>query len=502
MKVKRLLLLLKKIFFIGIILASFILGIRLLISVFQSGYGYQFDSDELHHANLVYLYLHGYVPYRDIYNSFYTPLFEWLIAPAFMIFGFTFKTITFTRFIMIILLVIRMIAMYIFIKTVWSKRSALFFLPLFLLDPFLVFSGMQIRPDNFMMTVASIALAALAVGYVKQSNKWKYVSAFLFGLSLVIFMKVVPMLVAVAIPILFIEIREKKFRTLIGMTIAFLLPIVLFALYGLIVGALPEMIQQIIVETRAAYQVFEYPVPFGAYNKSDNAWIFGSMGTPVSLVYEWILPMLGAAGCFHVIHNLLTHKEKPIFGTLKAICCILLIVQEIVIFNVPSVFLQHYLMLNWLYALFGAVAFDAILTACNKNFAGFFITSCILFISFTVLTTKSISFNIGRGTIKNPAIIAESETRWSQIPENEPIFPGYLFRPSVYPVPYGYYIGNIPASVFARLPSIPDTLEKHQLKHLILDDYTMVRLPQNAQVYITSHYTRVPGDNELMTRNP
>jgi hypothetical protein len=487
--------LLKKLLFIGIALACFILGILLIISVFQSGYGYQFDVDELHHANLVYLYLHGYQPYRDIYNSFYTPLFEWLIAPAFMIFGFSFKTITFTRFIMIVLLAIRMIAMYIFVKTVWSRRVALFFIPLFLFDPFLVYSGMQIRSDNLMMTVFSLALAALA-------TKRKHLAALLFGLSLVVFIKILPALAVIALVISYREIRAKRYKTLISMALISLIPLVLFILYGLVIGALPQMYRQIIVEATASYSVFRYPVPYGSFNKPDNVWIYGVMGMPVTWVFVWMLPILGGAGWFHTLNNLMTKKEKPVTVPLKLGMVLLLIVQLIVIFNVSSVFLQHYLLVNWLFALFGAVAVDTLLAGLSPYPVLRYLSVGLVFFIFVALSRASIIYNIDRSTITNTDQNAAIERRWRQIPENEPIFPGYLFRPSVYPVPYGFYIGNVSTLAFTHLPSIADTLDKRQLKHLIIDDYTLGLLPADAQEYITGRYTRVTGDNELMTRNP
>lgn len=502
MKKKQILSLLKKIFIIGIILACFILGILLLISVFQSGYSYQFDTDELHHANLVYLYLHGYVPYRDIYNSFYTPLFEWLIAPAFIFFGFSFKTITFTRFIMILLLAIRMIAMYKFVKTVWSRRTALIALPLFLLDPFLVYSGMQIRPDNLMMTVFTIGLAVLASAYTKHSRKLKYIAAFIFGVSLIVFVKVVPSLLVVAIVLIYKEIRDKQYKTLITMALVSLIPVLLFVSYGAVVGALPEMYKQLIVEAQASYSVWEYPVYFGFYNEPNNAFIYGTMGNPITWIYVWVLPILGGAGLYHVAQNVITKKEKSSIAPMKIMTVLLCVAQLIVIFKVPSVYMQHYLPLNWLYAMFGAVVISDLLDALSA-YPVVWYSAVVLFLwIFVSLTRASIGFNEYRSTIGNLDQIREYEARWSQIPENEPIFPGFLFRPSVYPVPFGYFIGNVPASITNRLPSIPDTLERLQLKHLILDDYTFVRLPEIAQTYITNHYTRVPGDNALMTRNP
>jgi len=353
-----------------------------------------------------------------------------------------------------------------------------------------------------MMTVFSIGLAYLAVGYVQRSIKQKYFAAFFFGLSLVVFMKVVPALAVIALVLLYEEIRAKQYKTVINMAIASLIPVVLFALYGLIVGALPEMFRQLIVEAQASYSVWEYPVSFGFYNQPNNGFIYGTMGTPITCIYVWILPILGGAGLYHVAQDIIMKKGKSSITPLKTITILLCVTQLIVLFKVPSVYLQQYLPLNWLFALFGGVAFDELLTAYNKHIPSYLIAICILFICFYVLATASITNNVGRSGIQNPGYINSIEARWNQIPANEPIFPGFLFRPQVYPVPFGYYIGNVPASITSRLPSIPNMLERLQLKHLILDEYTLVRLPADAQVYIRSHYTRVPGDNELMTRNP
>ena len=492
---------LKKLFLAGIILTCSVFGILLLIAVFKSGYGYQFDIDELHHANLVYLYLHGYQPYRDIYNTFYTPLFEWVLAPAFLLFGFTFKTITFTRFIMIVLLIIRMGAMYVFAKTLWSRRVALFFLPLFLLDPFLVYSGMQIRTDNFMMTVFSIGLAFLAVGYVNKSIKYKNTAAFFLGLSLVVFMKVIPALLVIGAVVAVEEIRHKQYKTLAGMAFWALVPIFLFMLYGVIIGGASEMWQQLIVESQASYSNFRYPVAFGNYNRPDNIWVYGAMGEPLTWIYAWMFPLLGAAGWYQVIHSVASKNEKSTTATVKIMMWLLLIVELIVMFRVPSVFLQHYLQLNWLFALFGAIAIDDLITAVSPFPIAWYSLVIILCLVFIPLTNTAIELDTSRGTIGMPETEATYEKYWAQIPENEPTFPSFLFRPQIYPVPFGDYVPNLPDSILNRLPSIPATLEKTKLKHLIIDDYTLNQLPRDAQTYIMSHYTLVSGDNQLRTRN-
>ncbi len=483
-----------------LVTASFVIGIWLLWSVLKSGYGYQFDIDELHHANLVYLYVHGYKPYKDIYNSFYTPVFELVLMPAFLLFGFSFTTIAFTRYIMVLLFVVRLVAGYFFVRQVFTKRTAWFFLPLFILDPFLVYSGMQIRPDNLMMTMYTLALMFLSFGMKSKRVRELAASAFLFGLSILTFMKIAPA-VGVVILIYFIYCYFKKtMHSLLPMGLAFLAPFILFALYGVSIGALHEMIQQLIVESGAAYNVFRYPIPFGNFNAPNNILLYGTMGMPLSWIYVWILPLVGFAGFYHVIREIISKHSLNGTETIRVMLCVTLIAQLIVVFNVPSVFLQHYLLINWMFALFAGVVLNDFLTMLETRKVFQITAMLILFFIYIALAKEGVTNNITRSTISSGDMITRYETVWAQIPPTESVFPNYLFRPPSYPVPFGYFIGNVPPVIMNRLPSITQMLEEKKLQHLVLDDYTRALLPDDVELYISDHYARVGDDKELMVR--
>ncbi len=483
----------------GVIL---ILSAVLLYSVIKSGYGYQFDIDELHHANLVYLYLHGYQPYKNIYNSFYTPIFEWTIMPAFIMFGSaTFSAIAFARYIMIILFIVRLFAAYILVRQIFTKRAALFFLPIFLFDPFLVFSAMQIRPDNLMMTIYTVALAVLAFGLKRKNTALLTTSSFLFGLSVLTFMKILPGVAVVGLVILIYLIAKRMTKFLLPMAIAGLLPFILFALYGVAIGALHEMILQIIIEAKSAYYVFQYPIPFGNFNEPNNIFVYGAMGTPSTWTYVWLLPMIGCAGFYACVRDIFDKGKNSPESIIKTILCLSVIVQIFVIFSVPSVFIQHYLLINWLFALFGAVALDDALTLLARYRIIQTLLIIILMYFFVTLARDSYTYNLVRAGITAPENLKPYETTWSVIPPDEAVFPNYLFRPPTYPIPFGYFIGNVPASVLARLPSITGMLETKKLKHLVLDDFTMKALAPDVREYITAHYTKLPDSPNIWVRN-
>lgn len=476
------------------------ISLPFLFSVFKSGYGYQFDTDELHHVNLVYLYANGNIPYRDVYTSFYTPLFEWTLLPVFALFGFSFKTIIFSRFVMILFFIVRMGALYIFIKTLWNKRTALFFIPILLFDPFAVLSSFQIRTDNFMLMLYSIGLAGIAIGMTKQKKRALITGSVFLGLSILSLPKIIPAVALVTFACLVLLLCKKKFTDVRSILFYMALPTILFLLYGMITGGLYEMIQQMVVEAQAAYMVFRAPLPFGAVFYPNNIWIYGTMGKPLTWIYIWILPLIGAGGLFAYIQSFLTQEKYSPGEWLKLTLGFTLIVQFGSLFLLPVVFLQHYLLINWLYAVFAAALIDTILTQLSRKPVLFILMSTAIFAVYCIFVNVSFTYNITRSTIHGQETIDAYEKRFTQIAPSESVFPNFLFRPPIYPVPFGYYIGNVPEIILNRLPDIPKLLEDKKVKKLLFDEYTFGLMPERIQTYITEHYSRVSGDPELMIR--
>jgi len=129
-----------------------VLLVPLALSVFYSGYWYTYYGDELVHANTVYLLSRGYRPFTDFF-TIYSPLFHYFLLPFFTFFGCTLETIQLSKFVMIFLFALRLLIGYLFVSKVFSKLTGFLFVLILLLDPFTVFSGMQIRPDNLLMLV-------------------------------------------------------------------------------------------------------------------------------------------------------------------------------------------------------------------------------------------------------------------------------------------------------------------------------------------------------------
>ena len=134
----------------------------LLLSVLKSGLLYQYDNDELSHTQYAYLLRNGLSPYTSFIMTF-TPLFHWFILPIFNILGFNFSAIFVARIIMIVLFLARITLSHLIVRLIFGKLIAYIFVPLQLLDPFTVFSAMQIRQDNLMITVFLLGLLLLGL---------------------------------------------------------------------------------------------------------------------------------------------------------------------------------------------------------------------------------------------------------------------------------------------------------------------------------------------------
>src|SRR6185369_426701 len=184
----------------------------LIYSFLSSGYHYQFDIDEFFYAQFTYLYAHGFRPYLDVYTSVYPPLFSWIIMPIFWLKGFTFDALYAVRVLMITLLCIRLACCFSILRTVFSKRTAFIFLPLFLFDPFAVFTTMQVRPDNFMLTFFTIGLLFFTQGLVYNRRKPLVLSGLFFGIALLFLTKIIPSLSVLGIVFLFYCIAKRRLK--------------------------------------------------------------------------------------------------------------------------------------------------------------------------------------------------------------------------------------------------------------------------------------------------
>jgi hypothetical protein len=476
-----------------------ILFTGLVYSFISSGYHYQFDIDELFYSQLTYLYMHGYRPYLDVYTSVYPPVFQWFAYPVFWLKGFTFDAIYAGRAVMILLLAIRLTCSFFIVKTIFSKRAAFLFLPLFLFDPLAAFTGMQFRPDNLMLTLYAVGLLLFTLGLTRNNSKYLASAGFFFGLSVLVLPKVVPGLFVLGVVFFLWSLYRRRFRQFIPFALAGLVPASLFCLYLLSQGSLAEMVTQMFVESKLLYTNFAYPIPIYAIMKPENIFIFGTMGKPMTWVYLLLIIPMGLMGVYHALRQVLaTDREKSPEDMVIVILGLSFLAQWAVLFAVQVAFMQHYMPTHWFAAVFTAFAVDGLLAAAARyRYLSPIVTIvCIgLFVSLALTSTR---LNFARATIRGLDTQLQYEKRWSQLPAARPVFTGFLFRLPSYPVPFGGFIVNIPVAIINRLPDMTDAIKRTD-PVMLINDYTLFRLPVGPQLYITDHYKRIPGDDELMT---
>lgn len=494
---------LKKPIVMGLGIICIVLLGRLIISIINSGYHYIFDFDELHHSQIIYLLNHGYKPFTQIYLTVYPPIFHWLLSPLFMLQGYSFDTIYLARIVMIVLFFFRVGLVTILLYLLFDKKTALLFIPLMLFSPFAIFAEMQIRPDNFMVTVFILGVTLTAYALKIKRRLFYFLGSFVTLFALLILMKSLPGVIAYFVIISIYLLIKRDAKTLFFVILGGASAVVVYSLPFLLTGTFQEMIQQVFVESLASYSgVFEYPISLGFFYQSKNPALYGIGGKPITWIYTWLLPPLAFAGAYQILIRIV--QTPKTFGWKIPILLIAIasfLGQWSFLFFVESVFIQHYIAVNWLFAFFAAITLGTFLQTVQKNPFLFYPTILTLVAFFLLLTKTSIMANEFRATQDSAERIRYYRMVWSLIPENEPVFPNQLFRPLAYPVPHGHYIGNVPAAILKRLPRISDSLEKNKTKYVYIDGYYFVRIPHEAQEYITSHYTKSPLDEMLYIRN-
>lgn len=496
----------KNIFRISRILTYLLIAgvfIALVISVFKSGYFYMFDQDEFLHSQIAYLIFNGYKPFINLYTS-WIPIFHWLLVPVLALNNFNFDSLLLARIFMIILFAIRVLLSFLLVKKLFGKKIAVLFVFLMLLDPFTVFTAMQIRPDSLMVTLFTLGLLIFTYAIYKSSKLLLFYSGFIFALSGLICIKIAPGIAAVMLFFLIYVIKRRNLSKGVvffsGMFLAGLLIIVYFWTQN----TLPQMIQQVTFDAETLHNSIWNFTGLGYFYAQGNDYLYGLPGKPINWIYAWILPILAFMGVFQVVQGFFTkskdnHQPKIILAILVAS----FIFQWLALFFYHSVFLQYYIPISWLYALFSAVIigyFDKI----TRSFVvvNFLYRVClfILIVSLIFVSIKANnqrSINYSHQWANQPILTS----RWAKIPKNSFVFPSFIFRPVAVPLSIFYYMKGFPKSIIDRYPSLLETLKTYNVSYLLInDDITYFYLNPEIQAYIDKNFVQDQVDKELWIR--
>lgn len=467
----------------------------LLVSVIHSGYSYLFDPDELFNVNIVFLLRHGLIPYRDIFIT-YTPFFSWFLTPISYFTGFTFHFLEAARVTMIVLFIIRLVLIFFIARKLFGPLVAYISIPLSLFDPFTVFTGMQIRPDNLMMSLYIAGLLLVFYWYFCKKTYPLILAAFLLGASTVILLKNIPATCFISLFILFDLIKAKNYRHIGLFIVSMVLPVVSFALWVCYKGIFPLMIQQIVFDPKYLNDTLRYPQNILNYYWPPNFVLYGFPGRPITWVYELCLPLVAFAGMFTTLLNLKTFGSKGrLVGWFTAAC----LLQWVSLLFVRSVFIQYFLPVSWFFALFAAYAL--VLTyetiGVNRIYRQIVsIAAILLLIGGLIVSWKA---NNTRSLSSYAAQEAYLKSQWRVIPETAVVFPGTLFRLNIYPINYGTNFVDIPHFMINRYGSPSEYLERYRIPYVVLDPYNFSFLDAQTQEYIKAHYQQDLQDQNMWT---
>lgn len=232
-----------------------------------------------------------------------------------------------------------------------------------------------------------------------------------------------------------------------------------------------------------------YPTWLGYFYFS-NPTIYGLDGKPFNWMYAWMLPVLGFAGGYKSFFVSTQSNEKQ--KVMKQILFLSLVTQWFSMLFIHSVFIQYYIPLNWLYAVFGAVFINDLVFKINFSKSNKVGVAIAVFLIFGLLIKTSITANLNRSKLSWDPYLDEFTKVWKMIPEDSPAFPNVVFRRPIYPVLWG--------STFAkymrdRYPPAYLAIEKYKLPILtFLNDEYFGYLDRDTQDYIVKHYKRDRDD--------
>ncbi len=489
----------KRIFFLGVVITVLLL----LYSALRSGLFYQYDVDELSHANYVYLIASGEQPYRSIFMVF-TPVFYWILQPIFSLSGFNFPGIFYARILMIVFFLVRLAIGTGIAYRVFGRTAAFLYLPLLLLDAFTIFAGMQIRPDNLMMVwylLGFLSLCYAMTGVVRRRLHLLTLAGVMYGLACITMIKILPSIVITTALLWFWCVMQKKQRSFLLFVAGLLIPVVLFALSQIYSGTLMQMVQHVCIDAQLLSKSILYPTHAVYFYHQNNILLFGFYGRPLTWVYAFLLPVLAVAGAAYTARSLyrsgLQYHDGRIL--LKSILIVSFIAQVLFTFTFSGAFIQYFLSLSWLFAVFAAVTLETLYRGIRSYRYGGVIAIAAYFAFLAVFSWVSFRANMYRSGVRGDQLIVDFERMWQRIPSDVPTYPNFLFRPIIYPLPFGAFIGDVHPRILTRLGSVADALEKHQVRYVFLDSYSRSFHDGKTRDYIDAHYQQSP-DNAFLIR--
>jgi hypothetical protein len=201
-----------------------IVGVLLrLVYIFH----FRIDSDEPQHAHLVWAWVHGLLPYRDVFDN-HSPLFQFLWSPIFRLIGETPDVVLWLRLTLLPCYFLTLWAIYRIGETLYNRRVGLWGAVLSGLCPGFSFCSLEFRPDGFWAALWFVAIAILVRPQLTLSRS--FLMGLMLGAALAVSMKTILMLLALAAGTLMV--MAIVLRNSLKFSLGRLVPNIVMALVG------------------------------------------------------------------------------------------------------------------------------------------------------------------------------------------------------------------------------------------------------------------------------
>ena len=374
-----------------------------------------------------------------------------------------------------------------FVKKIFGQNTAFWFLPIMLMEPFTLVTGMQTRPENFALLLLSVFLIILYYALKSQSAKKIFLSGIFLTLTFFGSLKLLPAVLMIILGLSIYCFLNNKKRLLLyffdGLIAAFFLLFLFFYFSG---NMLPAF-QQLLLDPLLLNMTIPISTPFNFFYMIESSLLFGKLGRPITWIWALVLPMAAFAASYKVflesiINNVKSGKYFFYLGLSLAF-----FVTWISMLFINSVWMQYYLPLTWFYCLFTAVLINDIQTNIKIKTAFRQIFTIIMIIFLIMVGKTTYEGNLVRSTGSNTIELQNIETLWKIVPLKEKTFPNILFRLPAYPIIYG---GTLAPYMIERFGPVYRMLQKNNVNIITAEENYIRSLDKDSQNYIFINFKK------------
>lgn len=473
-------------------------------SAFWSGFFYQLDLDEVNHLVRAYEVLRGRLPYRD-FHSMYAPVLHWLLAPMIGVLGPTVQTVMTAKLFMVACFIGRVTFTFLILRQVYSRNVAVVFLCLYFMDPFTVFSGMQIRPDSLMMLLYTVGLY-LTISSIRRRSRFGLLAAgVVMAFSVIVHTKVIISVSIMSLVLLAFLRMEKRSRSFQWYVIGAVGATGAYLSYFLATGTAGEMLRQTLLDPGRVLGAVWYPPHMGTFITHNNFIVYGLAGKPLTWWYIWFLPFMGVAGlALTVREQLLQTDVLSPQNRLRSMVTLgfagAMSANFVLLLSLHTVFIQYYQAVMWYISIFGAVGLSLFLRRWRQIFPTRQWPLLALGGLFLVFAAGSIRSNFSRAGVSFTRALEQEQVLWQIIPENAPVYPRLLFRPLGHPLGTSQFYPELPEEIRSRYPEVSTHLDANRIPYVILSAYEMEKMGIEFRSHIMKNYSLHPGTSGLYVR--